>query len=159
MRVGEGYDVHRLVAGRRLVLGGVEIPHARGLEGHSDADVLAHAVADALLGAVGEGDLGTHFPSSDERFRDAAGETLLAEVIARVARSGFAIENVDSTVVAQEPRLAPHREAMVASLAGMLRIDASRVNVKLKSRDGLGSIGRAEGIEARAVVLVRRPAE
>lgn len=155
MRIGQGYDVHRLVEGRRLVLGGVEIPHAKGLEGHSDADVLAHAVADALLGALGQGDLGVHFPSSEERWRGASGGTLLDGVLERMERVALEIENVDSVVVAQEPRLAPHREAIQASLARMLRIEPERVNVKLKSPDGLGAIGRGEGIEARAVALLR----
>jgi 2-C-methyl-D-erythritol 2,4-cyclodiphosphate synthase len=154
VRVGQGYDVHRLVEGRRLVLGGVEIPHPKGLEGHSDADVLAHAVADALLGALGQGDLGTHFPSSEARWRGASGETLLDGVLEQMERAALEIENVDTVVVAQEPRLAPHREAIQASLARMLRIEPERVNVKLKSTDGLGAIGRGEGIEARAVALL-----
>lgn len=156
MRVGQGYDLHRLVSGRALVLGGVRIPHTRGLEGHSDADVLAHAVGDALLGALGDGDLGTHFPSSDERFRDASGATLLAEITARVARAGLAIGNVDATIIAQEPRLAPHRAQIQEGLAKQLGIDQKRVNVKLKSTDGLGAIGRGEGIAAQAVVLLER---
>ena len=146
--------MHRLVEGRRLVLGGVEIPHAKGLEGHSDADVLAHAVADALLGALGQGDLGTHFPSSEARWRGASGGTLLDGVLEHMERAALEIENVDTVVVAQEPRLAPHREAIQASLARMLRIEPERVNVKLKSPDGLGAIGRGEGIEARAVALL-----
>jgi 2-C-methyl-D-erythritol 2,4-cyclodiphosphate synthase len=154
MRVGQGYDVHRLVSGRALVLGGVRIPHARGLAGHSDADVLAHAVGDALLGALGAGDLGTHFPSSDERWRGASGAFLLGEILAKLAPAGLAIANVDATLIAEEPRLAPHRTLIQESLAKLLRVDASRVNVKLKSTDGLGSLGRAEGIAAQAVVLL-----
>jgi 2-C-methyl-D-erythritol 2,4-cyclodiphosphate synthase len=153
-RIGQGYDLHRLVSGRPLVLGGVRVPHARGLEGYSDADVLAHAVGDALLGALGDGDLGTHFPSSDERWRDASGATLLGEITARVARAGFAIGNVDATIVAQEPRLAPFRTQIEEGLAKQLGVDAARVNVKLKSPDGLGAIGRGEGIAAQAVVLL-----
>jgi 2-C-methyl-D-erythritol 2,4-cyclodiphosphate synthase len=156
MRIGQGYDLHRLVSGRALVLGGVRIPHSRGLEGHSDADVLAHAVGDALLGALGDGDLGTHFPSSDERFRNASGATLLGEITARVARAGLAIGNVDATIIAQEPRLAPHRAQIQEGLAKQLGIDLRRVNVKLKSTDGLGAIGRGEGIAAQAVVLLER---
>lgn len=156
MRIGQGYDVHRLVSGRALVLGGVRIPHARGLEGHSDADVLAHAVGDALLGALGDGDLGTHFPSSDERWRDASGATLLGEIARRVTRAGFAIANVDATLVAEEPRLAPHRAQIQEGLAKQLGVEVARVNVKLKSADGLGAIGRGEGIEAQAVVLLER---
>jgi 2-C-methyl-D-erythritol 2,4-cyclodiphosphate synthase len=154
MRIGQGYDLHRLVSGRALVLGGVRIPHARGLEGHSDADVLAHAVGDALLGALGDGDLGTHFPSSDERWRDASGATLLGEIMRRVTRAGFAIGNIDATLIAQEPRLAPFRTQIQEGLAKQLGIEVTRVNVKLKSTDGLGAIGRGEGIAAQAVVLL-----
>jgi len=156
MRIGQGYDVHRLVSDRALVLGGVRIPHERGLAGHSDADVLAHAVGDALLGALGDGDLGRHFPSSDERWRDASGATLLGEITARVARAGFAIANVDATIVAQEPRLAPHQAQIREGLAKQLGVEAARVSVKLKSTDGLGAIGRGEGIAAQAVVLLER---
>lgn len=155
MRVGQGYDAHRLVEGRPLILGGVEIDHARGLDGHSDADVLAHAVADALLGALGAGDLGTHFPSSDERWRGASGATLLGAVLERVGEAGLVIEHVDSTVIAQEPRLAPRLAEIRKSLAAMLRSDEGQVNVKLKSPDHLGALGRAEGIAAQAVVLLR----
>lgn len=154
VRVGQGFDVHRLVEGRRLVLGGVEIPHERGLEGHSDADVLAHAVADALLGALGAGDLGTHFPSSEPAWKDAAGATLLEPVLARVEAAGLRIENVDATVVAQEPRLGPHLAAIRKGLSSMLRLDDGRVNVKVTSTDRLGAIGRAEGIASLAVVLL-----
>ena len=156
MRVGQGFDVHRLVSGRALVLGGVRIAHARGLEGHSDADVLAHAVGDALLGALGEGDLGRHFPSSDERWRDASGAVFLSEVSARVARAGYAIANVDSTIVAQEPKLAPFQAQIREGLAKQLGIELARVNVKLKSTDRLGSIGRGEGIAAQAIALLER---
>jgi len=156
MRIGQGYDVHALVAGRALVLGGVRIPHARGLAGHSDADVLAHAVGDALLGALGEGDLGTHFPSSDARWKDASGALLLGEILQRVARAGFGVANVDATIVAQEPRLAPHQAQIREGLAKLLGVEATRVNVKLKSTDGLGAIGRGEGIAAQAVVLLER---
>ena len=154
MRIGQGYDVHRLVSGRALLLGGVRIPHARGLAGHSDADVLAHAVGDALLGALGEGDLGLHFPSSDARWKDASGARLLGEIVAKLAPAGFAIANVDATIVAQEPRLAPFRVEIQESLAKLLGVEASRVNVKLKSTDGLGALGRGEGIAAQAVVLL-----
>ena len=156
MKVGLGFDVHRLVAGRDLVLGGVEIPAERGLEGHSDADVLAHAVGDAILGALGAGDLGTHFPSSDPRWKDASGERLLGEVLTRVEEAGLRVEHVDGTLVAQEPRLAPYREAIEKGLGRMLRIGPSSVNVKLKSTDRLGAIGRGEGIAALAVVTLAR---
>ena len=158
MRVGQGFDVHRLVTGRRLVLGGVEVPHGRGLEGHSDADVLAHAVGDALLGAIGAGDLGSEFPSADPAWRDVSGSELLGRILLKVDAAGFVIENVDATLIAQEPRLAPFRGAIEKGLVGMLRVDPSRVNVKLKSTDRLGAIGRGEGIAAQAVVLVRRNA-
>ncbi len=156
MRVGQGFDVHRLVTGRRLVLGGVEIPHGRGLEGHSDADVLAHAVGDALLGAIGAGDLGSEFPSPDPAWRDVSGSELLGRILLKLEAAGFVIENVDATLIAQEPRLAPFRGAIEKGLVGMLRVDPARVNVKLKSTDRLGAIGRGEGIAAQAVVLVRR---
>jgi 2-C-methyl-D-erythritol 2,4-cyclodiphosphate synthase len=154
MRVGTGFDVHRLVAGRRLVLGGIEIPGELGLLGHSDADVLAHAVADALLGALGEGDLGQHFPSSDPRWRDASGAELLAPILERVAARGLAIGNVDATLVAGAPRLAPFRAQIARGLARQLRVGEARVNVKLKSADGLDAVGRGEGIAAQALVLL-----
>jgi 2-C-methyl-D-erythritol 2,4-cyclodiphosphate synthase len=156
MRIGQGYDVHRLVAGRALMLGGVRVPHSRGLAGFSDADVLAHAVGDALLGALGQGDLGVHFPSSDSRWRDASGARLLGEITAKLASAGLAIGNVDATIVAEEPRLAPFRIEIQESLAKLLGVEAARVNVKLKSTDGLGAIGRGEGIAAQAVVLLER---
>ncbi len=156
MRVGIGFDVHPLVSGRPLVLGGVEIAHERGLAGHSDADVLAHAIGDALLGAIGAGDLGTHFPPGDPKWKGASGRRLLEAVRARVREAGFRIENVDTTVIAEAPRLAPVRERMEKELAGMLGLDEDRVNVKLKSTDGLGSIGRGEGIAAQAIALVVR---
>jgi 2-C-methyl-D-erythritol 2,4-cyclodiphosphate synthase len=152
--VGSGFDVHRLAAGRRLVLGGRQIPHERGLEGHSDADVLSHAVGDALLGALGAGDLGTHFPASDPRWRDAPGEALLAPILERVRERGLRIENVDTTLIAEEPRLAPFRDGIARELARMLRVDEARVNVKIKSADRLGSIGRGEGIAAWATALL-----
>ena len=156
MRVGHGFDVHRLVRGRPLILAGVEIPHELGLEGHSDADVLAHAAGDALLGAIGAGDLGEHFPSSDERWRGASGATLLARVRAILKEGGWSVNNVDVTLIAQAPRLAPYREALRKGLAEMLALDVDHVSVKLKSTDRLGAIGRGEGIAAEAVALVRR---
>jgi 2-C-methyl-D-erythritol 2,4-cyclodiphosphate synthase len=154
--VGQGFDLHRLVAGRRLVLGGVEISHDRGLEGHSDADVLAHAVGDALLGAIGAGDLGTHFPSTEATWRDATGQELLARIGTMVGDAGYRVENVDATILAQEPRLSPYRAAIEKGLSEMLGLSPWRVNVKLKSADGLGTIGRGEGIAAQAVVLLLR---
>jgi len=154
LRIGQGFDVHRLVAGRPLVLGGVEIPHDRGLEGHSDGDALLHAVADALLGALGEGDLGRHFPSSDPQWAGADSRRLLANVVERATERRLAVRHLDATVVAQEPRLAPHLAAMQASLAGLLAVPAERVNLKITSTDHLGAIGRGEGIAALAVALV-----
>jgi 2-C-methyl-D-erythritol 2,4-cyclodiphosphate synthase len=153
-RIGQGIDAHRLVAGRPLVLGGVEIACERGLEGHSDGDVLLHAVASALLGALGAGDLGTHFPSSDPRWQDAASVRLVAEVMGLVGARRLTVANVDATVIAQVPRLAPHRAAMVASVARCLGVEAARVNVKITSTDNLGAIGRGDGIAAQAVVLL-----
>lgn len=153
-RIGQGLDAHRLVAGRPLVLGGVEVPHARGLEGHSDGDALLHAVADALLGALGEGDLGSHFPSSDPSLAGIASAALLARVMGRVRARGLRVGNLDATVVAQEPRLAPFRAKMAASLAALLDGAAEDVNLKVTSTDRLGAIGRGEGIAALAVVLL-----
>jgi 2-C-methyl-D-erythritol 2,4-cyclodiphosphate synthase len=154
IRIGQGFDSHRLVAGRRLVLGGVAVPHERGLEGHSDGDVLLHAVASALLGALGEGDLGRHFPSSDPSLGGIASGLLLERVLELARAAGLGVENVDATLVAQEPRLAPWLEKIEASVAGLLRVDPARVNVKVTSTDGLGAIGRGEGIAALAVVLL-----
>jgi 2-C-methyl-D-erythritol 2,4-cyclodiphosphate synthase len=154
VRIGQGLDAHALVPGRALVIGGVAIPSERGLAGHSDGDVLLHAVASALLGALGEGDLGRHFPSSDPGLAGVASGEILARVAARVRAAGFGVENVDATVVAQAPRLAPHLEAMEQEIARVLGVAAGRVNVKATSTDGLGAIGRGEGIAAQAVVLL-----
>jgi 2-C-methyl-D-erythritol 2,4-cyclodiphosphate synthase len=150
-RTGIGYDVHRLVEGRRLVLGGVEVPHDRGLAGHSDADVLTHAVIDALLGAAGLGDIGQHFPETDQRFRDADSIELLRGTAARIRGHGLAVVNVDATVVAERPRLADHRDAMRAQLAEALEVASERVNVKATTGEGMGWVGREEGIAAVAV--------
>jgi len=154
LRIGHGFDTHALEGGRRLLLGGVEIPHSRGLAGHSDGDVLLHAVASALLGALGEGDLGSHFPSDDPALKGIASAKLLERVLAQVEARGLALVNLDTTVVAQEPRLAPHLGALRAGLAAALGSDPSRVNVKVTSTDRLGAIGRSEGIAAFAVVLL-----
>jgi 2-C-methyl-D-erythritol 2,4-cyclodiphosphate synthase len=154
VRIGQGVDAHRLVPGRRLVLGGVEIPCDRGLEGHSDGDVLLHAVASALLGAMGEGDLGRHFPSSDPALEGVASREILSRVVERMASAGFALGNVDATVVAQAPRLGPYREEMESAIAGVLGVASERVNVKITSTDHLGFIGREEGIAALAVALI-----
>lgn len=158
MRIGQGVDAHRLVAGRPLRLAGVEVPFERGLEGHSDGDVLLHAVASALLGALGAGDLGSHFPSSDPRWKGASSHVFVAAALDLAKARGFGIGNVDATVIAQVPRLAPYREAMVAGLAGVLGVDAARVGVKITSTDGLGAIGRGDGIAAQAVVLLEETA-
>jgi 2-C-methyl-D-erythritol 2,4-cyclodiphosphate synthase len=149
--VGIGYDSHRLAAGRRLVLGGMEIPCERGLDGHSDADVLAHAVIDALLGAAGLGDIGEHFPDTDERWRDADSLQLLADVVAKVRATGLEIENVDCTVVIETPKLAPHRQAIRERLADVLGLEVARVNVKASTGEGIGFVGRGEGVAALAV--------
>jgi 2-C-methyl-D-erythritol 2,4-cyclodiphosphate synthase len=154
LRVGEGWDTHALVPGRRLVLGGVEIPHERGLLGHSDADALLHAITDALLGAAGLGDIGRHFPDTDDRFQGADSAQLLMEAARRVRQDGWRISNVDSTVVAQAPKLAPHIEAMRARIAQALDLPATHVNVKAKTAEKLGPVGMGQSIEARAVVLL-----
>jgi len=153
-RIGTGFDVHALVMGRRLVVGGVTIPFERGLEGHSDADVLLHAIADALLGALALGDIGTHFPDTDARFSGADSRMLLRSVAALVVGSGYGIGNVDATVVAQAPRMAPHVAAMRANIASDLGCDVSRVSVKAKTTERLGFTGRGEGIAAMAVALL-----
>ena len=154
MRVGQGFDAHRLEAGRRLMLGGVEVPSERGLAGHSDGDVLLHALADALLGALGEGDLGRHFPSSDAGLAGADSGGLLAEVVEKVHAAGLRVGNADATVIAEAPRLAPFQAQMRKRCAELLRASEAAVNIKVTSTDGLGAIGRGEGIAAQAVVLL-----
>jgi 2-C-methyl-D-erythritol 4-phosphate cytidylyltransferase/2-C-methyl-D-erythritol 2,4-cyclodiphosphate synthase len=154
IRVGQGFDVHRLVAGRPLKLGGIEVPHSRGLEGHSDGDCAIHAVCDALLGALGEGDMGRHFPSRDPRWRGVASREFLEEAARLMREAHFVVGNLDVTLIAQEPVLAPHLDAMGATIAGMLGADPSTVSMKAKSTDHLGALGRGEGIAALAVVLL-----
>lgn len=154
MRIGHGFDAHRLEAGRRFLLGGVEIPHERGPAGHSDGDVLAHAVADALLGACALGDLGTYFPSGDERWRDADSLDMLAVCVKMLRDGGYAVANVDATVVVQRPALAVHVPAIRERLAGVLEIGLSDISIKAKSSDGMGYTGDGTGIAAYAVVLV-----
>jgi len=154
MRVGIGYDIHRFQEGRRLLLGGVEIPGETGLAGHSDADVLLHAIVDALLGAAGLGDLGQHFPPADPQWKDASSLDLLARTLALVREAGFDVENIDATVIAERPKLAPHIPAMRQHIAEALGIAAGRVNVKATTNEGLGAIGRGEGIAAMAVALL-----
>jgi 2-C-methyl-D-erythritol 2,4-cyclodiphosphate synthase len=148
---GIGYDSHRLAEGRRLILGGVEIPSERGLEGHSDADVLTHAVIDALLGAAGLGDIGEHFPDSDERFRDADSIGLLAGVVTSVIAAGFELVNVDTTIVMERPKLADHKEQIRTTLAAALGLAPVRVNVKATTGEGIGFVGRGEGVAALAI--------
>ena len=153
-RIGQGFDVHPLVPGRRLLLGGVEIPFEQGLHGHSDADVLLHAITDAILGAAGLGDIGRLFPDSDVRWKGADSRILLREVMARVRDSGWRVGNVDATVVAQAPRISAYVEAMRALIAGDLGIDPACVNIKGKTTEKLGFVGRGEGIAAQAVALL-----
>ncbi|MDE1981146.1 MAG: 2-C-methyl-D-erythritol 2,4-cyclodiphosphate synthase [Betaproteobacteria bacterium] len=159
MRIGQGFDVHALVAGRKLIIGGVDIPHPLGLEGHSDADVLLHAVCDALLGAAALGDIGRHFPDSNPAYRGADSRVLLREVMRRVREAGFVPVNVDATIIAQAPRMAPHIPAMVANIAADLDLPPSAVNVKATTTERLGFSGRGEGIAAQAVCLITSRAQ
>ena len=156
MRIGEGWDSHALVVGRPLILGGITIPHSHGLLGHSDADALAHAIADALLGAAGLGDIGRHFPDTDAAFRGADSMRLLAEAASKVAAEGWDIANIDSTIVAQAPKLAPHIPAMCVRIAEVLGLAAEAVNVKAKTAEKMGPVGEGRAIEARAVCLLTR---
>lgn len=154
IRIGQGYDVHALVPGRALIVGGVRIPYARGLLGHSDADVLLHAITDALFGAAALGDIGRHFPDSDERWRGADSRVLVREAMARVRAAGFEVANLDSTIIAQAPRMGPFIAAMVDNLAADLGVAPGQVNIKAKTTERLGFEGRGEGIAAQAVVLL-----
>jgi 2-C-methyl-D-erythritol 2,4-cyclodiphosphate synthase len=156
MRIGEGWDTHALVTGRPLVLGGVTIPHTHGLLGHSDADALLHAITDALFGGAALGDIGRHFPDTDPQFKGADSHTLLAEAARRVRATGYEIVNVDSTIVAQAPKMAPHIPAMRERIAQALGIEADRVNVKAKTAEKMGPVGEGKAIEARAVCLLGR---
>jgi 2-C-methyl-D-erythritol 2,4-cyclodiphosphate synthase len=156
LRIGEGWDTHALVAGRPLMLGGVAVPHTHGLDGHSDADALLHAITDALLGAAGLGDIGRHFPDTDPAYKGADSAELLAQAARRIGAAGWTIVNVDSTVVAQAPKLAPHIPAMRERIAAALGIDADRVNVKAKTAEKMGPVGEGRAIEARAVCLLSR---
>jgi 2-C-methyl-D-erythritol 2,4-cyclodiphosphate synthase len=154
MRVGFGYDIHPLGKGRKLILGGLDIPHTQGLVGHSDADVLVHAVCDALLGAMGEGDLGRHYPSSDPRYKDVSSLRLLEDVSRMLAKNGFRLLNLDTVIIAQAPRLSPHLDAMRARIAEVLKVEGTQVNVKVKSGEGLDAVGREEAIAAQAICLI-----
>ncbi|MFA9217960.1 MAG: 2-C-methyl-D-erythritol 2,4-cyclodiphosphate synthase [Sphingomonadaceae bacterium] len=155
-RIGQGYDCHALVEGRKLILGGVEIPHDRGLLGHSDADALLHAITDALLGAAALGDIGKHFPDTDPQFKGADSRVLLREAAQRVMATGYRIGNVDATIIAQRPKMAPHIAAMCANVAADLGVTIGQVNIKAKTNEKLGYLGREEGIAAEAVALVFR---
>jgi 2-C-methyl-D-erythritol 2,4-cyclodiphosphate synthase len=154
-RIGIGYDMHRLVEGRKLVLGGVEVPFEKGLLGHSDSDVLSHAICDALLGAAAIGDIGAHFPDTDPRWAGASSLDFLAHAVELIAERGYSIANIDATVVAEQPKLRPYIQAMRESLASVLRIDVDQVNVKAKTNEGLESIGCGEAMAAQAVALLR----
>ena len=158
-RIGEGWDIHPLVAGRPLILGGVHVPYHLGLMGHSDADVLMHAITDALLGAAALGDIGTHFPDTDDRFKGADSGNLLAQAAMRVRAAGFEINNLDSTLIAQAPKLMPHLPAMRQSIAHILGIHPDQINVKAKTAEKMGPVGQGQAIEARAVVLLIRNRE
>jgi 2-C-methyl-D-erythritol 2,4-cyclodiphosphate synthase len=155
IRIGEGWDVHALVEGRPLILGGVQIPHTHGLLGHSDADVLLHAITDALLGAAGLGDIGKHFPDTDPAFKGADSWVLLQRAGQAVAQAGFSIGNIDSTVIAQAPKLAPHIEAMCERIASALQLEVSQVNVKAKTAEKMGPVGQGQSMEARAIALIQ----
>ena len=154
IRIGEGWDIHALVPGRKLILGGIEVPHTLGLLGHSDADVLLHAITDALLGAAALGDIGRHFSDTDPQFKGADSAVLLAEAARRVRAKGFDIGNIDSTIVAQAPKLAPHIDAMRAKIAQTLALDVEQINIKAKTAEKLGPVGQLQAMEARAVALL-----
>ncbi len=154
MRIGQGFDVHQLVAGRQLMIGGVDIPYPKGLLGHSDADVLLHAICDALLGAAGLGDIGQHFSDSDAKFKDVDSRILLREVARMVAKQNWRIANIDATIIAQAPKMAPHTAQMVANISADLGIAASLINVKATTTEQLGFTGRGEGIAAQAIALL-----
>lgn len=155
-RIGQGFDFHPLAEGRRLVLGGIEIPHSHGLQGHSDADVAAHALANAILGALGEGDLGSHFPDTDPRYKDADSIILLSSVWTRAAELNWGVANADITIFAQRPKLAPYLPAMRTRLAAVIGADPSRLNVKASNPEGLGALGRGEGMAAAAIILLEK---
>ena len=154
-RIGNGYDVHRLIKGRKLILGGVDIPHGLGLDGHSDADVLCHALCDSLLGASGAGDLGKYFPDTDNKWKGVSSLVLLEKCGELVAERGFQISNIDTTIVAQQPKIAPHIESMTTNISETLKIDPTQINIKATTTERLGFTGREEGIAAYAVALLQ----
>ena len=155
-RIGQGYDCHALVADRKLIIGGVTIPHPTGLKGHSDADVLLHAITDAIIGAAALGDIGRHFPDTDPQFSGADSRMLLRETVKRVATAGYTVGNIDATIIAQSPKMSPHVAQMVANIAQDVGIEPGQVNIKAKTNEKLGFLGREEGIAAEAVVLIYR---
>ncbi|MES2564194.1 MAG: 2-C-methyl-D-erythritol 2,4-cyclodiphosphate synthase [Pseudomonadota bacterium] len=157
MRIGQGYDVHALALDRKLIIGGVDIPYERGLVGHSDADVLLHAICDALLGAAGLGDIGTHFPDTDPRYRGANSRQLLSQVAQLIRDRGLTIVNIDSTIIAQAPKMAPHIARMRENIAADLRLAVDDINIKAKTAEHLGALGRGEGIAAEAIALLTAP--
>jgi 2-C-methyl-D-erythritol 2,4-cyclodiphosphate synthase len=156
VRIGHGLDVHQLIEGRKCIIGGVEIPHEKGLLGHSDADVLLHAICDALLGAAGLGDIGRHFPDNDAQYKGADSRALLRQVIVLLKKSGYVVGNVDATIVAQSPKMAPHIEQMCANIAADCEVEVGRINVKATTTEQLGFTGRGEGIAAEAVCLIHQ---
>lgn len=156
LRIGHGYDVHRLVVGRKLMLGGVAIPFARGLDGHSDADVLLHALCDALLGSLSLGDIGMHFPDTDPRYKDSDSLELLKRILSMVKQKGFYLGNIDATVIAEQPRISGYIDQMKDTIAHATGIDRERISIKATTTEGLGFVGRGEGIAAHAVVLVEK---
>jgi 2-C-methyl-D-erythritol 2,4-cyclodiphosphate synthase len=154
MRIGIGYDSHRFVAGRKFIIGGIEIKHPMGLLGHSDADVLVHAIIDALLGAAGLGDIGIHFPDNDRQWKDASSLDLLKRVKEKILSTGLQIQWIDAVIIAEQPKIAPYRDAMRSSIASVLGIDKEKINIKAKTNEGMGFVGRGEGIAAQAVCLL-----
>jgi len=156
IRIGTGYDVHRLVDGRKLIIGGVDIPYEKGLLGHSDADVLLHAVCDALLGAAGLGDIGRHFPDTDPRFKGISSIALLGEVYRLLGKAGYRVNNIDATIVAERPKMAPHIPTMIANITTAVNVDKGAVNVKATTTEGLGFAGKGEGMAAYAVCTIAR---
>ena len=155
-RIGTGYDVHRLTQGRQLILGGVNIPHTLGLLGHSDADVLTHAIMDALLGAAGKGDIGQHFPDNNPAYKDASSLYMLSEVRKLLSKEGWQIANIDATIICQAPKLSPHRESMKQNIAETLSLEPQAINIKFTTEEGLGFTGQGQGIAAQAICLVKK---
>lgn len=156
LRVGQGYDIHRLTVGRRLILGGVVIPYEKGLDGHSDADVLIHAIIDSIVGALGQGDIGMHFPDNDMRYRDIDSALLLKATIRLLEKEGWSLVNIDSTIIAESPKLSPHINEIRTSLASIIGMDRADVNVKAKTEEGLGYLGNGDAIAAHAVCLIQK---